>query len=58
MAKYKKRSRVVMMWNKLMTSEILPVIWGTLILLTITASLTTLGILSVRWLLSVLGVIV
>ena len=45
-------------WNKVMESDFLPIVWGTLMLTTITAALISLGILAVRWLLTLLGVIV
>lgn len=45
-------------WNKLMWSKFLPIVWGTLAVITITATLASLGIISVRWLLTLLGVII
>lgn len=46
------------LWNKFIGSNVLPIIWGTLVVLIITAALTSLGIVSVRWLLTLVGVIV
>lgn len=46
------------LWNRLMESNILPIVWGTLIVIIITAALTSVGIITVKWLLTVLGVIV
>lgn len=45
-------------WNKLMESDILPILWGSLMIITITAVLTSVGIVAVRWLLTLVGVIV
>ena len=45
-------------WNKVMESDILPIVWGTLVIISITAALTSLGIVSVRWLLTLVGVII
>ncbi len=58
MSKHSKPNKVVLLWNKFINSDILPVIWGTTIVITITATLTSLGIVAVRWLLTLLGVIV
>lgn len=56
--KHDKPSNITIWWNKLMSSNILPIVWGALMVITITAALTSLGIVAVRWLLTLLGVIV
>lgn len=43
-------------WNKLMESDVLPIVWGTLMVITITAALLSVGVVSVKWLLGLLGV--
>lgn len=57
MSKHNKTS-ITKLWNKFMESDILPVIWGTMIILTITAAITSVGIVAIRWLLTLVGVIV
>lgn len=54
----KGKKRVWKLWNKLMQLDFLPVVWGALLVIIITSVLGSLGIVSVRWLLSLLGVIV
>jgi hypothetical protein len=58
MSKHSKHNNIVKVWNKFMESDILPIVWGTMIVITITTALTSVGILAVRWLLTLLGVIV
>lgn len=58
MSKHSKPSKIVTLWNKFISSDIIPIVWGTLIVIAITAALTSVGIVAVRWLLTLLGVIV
>ena len=46
------------LWDKLMKSDILPFVWGLLFVLTITATLTAMATLTVKWALTLLGVII
>lgn len=58
MSKHSKTDKTTNIWNKLMMSNILPTLWGMLLVIIITATLLSLGILAVRWLLTLVGVIV
>ena len=52
----KPRGTLGWLWDKVIISDIIPIVWGALVVITITATLTSLGIVSVRWLLSLMGV--
>lgn len=58
MNKHSTKNRVVRLWNRFMESDILPIIWGTITVTAITAALLSIGIVAIRWLLTLVGVIV
>lgn len=57
MSKNGKKNIIVRAWDKLMGSNVLPIIWGTMTITIITAALLSVGIISIRWLLTLVGVI-
>lgn len=58
MSKHSKSNKIIKLWNKFMESNILPIVWGAMTVITITAALTSVGIVTVRWFLTLIGVIV
>lgn len=51
-----KKDKITKFWNKLITSDMLPIAWGTVILMIITTVLLTVLLLAFKWLLTTLGV--
>ena len=49
---------VTKLWNKVIRSNLIPIVWGTILAMIITSVLASICILSIRWLLSLVGVIV
>lgn len=58
MSKHSKSNTIVNWWNKFMESNILPIVWGVITVISITAVLASVGIVAVRWFLTLVGVIV
>jgi hypothetical protein len=51
-----KKDKLNKFWNKVITSDILPIAWGTSVIFIITTVLLTLSVLAFGWLLKSLGV--
>jgi hypothetical protein len=52
----KKHNKAIDLWNRVITSDMLPLAWGTAIIMIISTVLLTLALLSFKWLLATLGV--
>lgn len=57
MSKNGKKNIIVRAWDRFISSDTLYVIWGTCVVTAITAALISVGIISIRWLLTLVGVI-
>ena len=51
-----KKDKINQFWNKIITSNTLPIAWGTAVIFIISTVLLTLSVLAFGWLLKSLGV--